>query len=193
MLADSVGAALCAWTAGLGRREALIEVYRRIRDIPYAIVPELVDPTGYVRILEVGKGSCSPKHFLLCNMFQRLGVEVLYAVFPFEWGASGVLYPDRIKRLAAGAGQGYHLACRVAVEGRLALVDATLDPPLRKLGLPVNPDWDGRSDTLLPMVPGSPELLYHPSEAALMPVPILDEASAAFYRELNAWLETARL
>jgi hypothetical protein len=71
------------------------------------------------------------------------------------------------------------------------LVDATLDPPLKKLGLPVNEDWDGFSDTILPMTPCGEEELYHPFEALLMQ-PQYDEAALAFYRKLNAYFQSVR-
>jgi hypothetical protein len=70
-------------------------------------------------------------------------------------------------------------------------VDATLDPVLKKLGLPVNMEWDGTSSTLLPIEPCGEEQLYHPSEAYLMR-PRLDDESIAFYNELNTWLDKVR-
>lgn len=71
------------------------------------------------------------------------------------------------------------------------MVDVTLDLALKKLGLPVNENWDGKSHTLLPMRPCGEEQLYHPSEAhSLQAQP--DEKSLAFYWELNLWLEEVR-
>lgn len=179
------------WTRGRGTEEARINIYQRIRDIPYAVVPELIDPERYVQILMLNKGSCTPKHFLLCDMYQRLGMLVLYVIYPFRWDEVEIDYPPSLRKLAKAVPTSYHLACRVDIEGKLVLVDATLDQALERLGLPVNKEWDGRSDTLLPVKPSGEELLYHPSEASRMQVP-LDEKSLAFYRELNLWLEEVR-
>ena len=46
-----------------------------------------------------------------------------------------------------------HLACRVYLEDRYVLVDATVDPPLGRIGLPFAQSWDGKSDTPLPVLP----------------------------------------
>ncbi|MFC1894194.1 hypothetical protein ACFLYR_09335, partial [Chloroflexota bacterium] len=123
------------WTHGKNPAQARLSIYQKVRDIPYAVIPELNDTEKYIEIFKYGKGSCMPKHFLLCNMFQRLGMMVLYAVFPFRWDDVRIDYPANLRN--------YHLACRVDINGKLALVDATLDLALEELGLPVNIAWDG--------------------------------------------------
>jgi len=179
------------WTAGRNDLQARISIYERIRDIPYAGIPELVDPLRYVEILRVGKGSCSPKHLLLCDMYERLGVQVLYVVYPFRWDEVEVDYPPRLRKLAGNLETSYHLACMVELDGQLRLVDATLDPPLKRLGLPVNEKWDGVNDTLLAITPRGEGEIYHPSEASLLTAP-RDDNSLAFYAELNFWLDAVR-
>lgn len=179
------------WTQGKDAAGARVSIYERIRDIPYAVIPELNDAERYAKILRLGKGSCTPKHFLLCNMYQRLGMMVLYIVYPFRWDEVEIEYPPRLNRLAQAMSTSYHLACKVDIGGELVLVDATLDPVLKRLGLPVNTQWDGTSNTVLPINPCGEEQLYHPSEAHLMQ-PRLDEESLAFYDELNSWLEEVR-
>lgn len=181
------------WTKDKNAIDARIAIYNRIRDIPYAIVPELSDTERYAEILKLQKGSCMPKHFLLGDMYQRLGLLVLYAVYPFRWDQTGINYPPQLRTMAEELPASYHLACRVDINEELVLVDATLDSPLKKLGLPVNTNWDGVSDTLLPMVPCGEEQLFHPSEANFRQTRNYDEKSLSFYRELNQWLEKARL
>jgi hypothetical protein len=181
------------WTEGKNPVQARVSIYEKVRDIPYAVVPELNDTERYFEILTYGKGSCTPKHFLLGHMYERLGLLILYAVFPFRWDSTEVDYPSRLKRLAKKLPPAYHLACRVDIDGELILVDATLDPVLGKLKLPVNKSWDGMSNTLLPIIPAGEEQLYHPSEAHLMQKLDLDENSMKFYDELNRWLEEVRL
>ena len=179
------------WTMGRDGLGGRVAVFEKIRDMPYAVVPELNDAHRYVEILTLGKGSCTPKHFLLCSMYQRLGLSVLYAVYPFRWAEVELPYPPRLRRLAEALPMSYHLACRVEIEGRLVLVDATLDPALEQMGLPVNKDWDGLSDTQLPMHPSGEEELYHHSEAASLRAQP-DEARVTFYNALNQWLEDLR-
>jgi len=179
------------WTKEDKPIDAVVNIYHRIREIPYAIIPELNDAQRYVEILKLNKGSCTPKHFLLCNMYQRLGLFVLYAVYPFRWDQVEIDYPPRLKRLAEEIPTSHHLTCRVDIGGELILVDATVDTALKVLGLPVNKDWDGVGDTLLPIVPCDEEQLYYPSEAELMQARY-DDKSLRFYSELNQWLDNIR-
>ncbi len=182
------------WVRGKDAVAARISVFEGIREIPYAVVPELIDAERYTEILRLGRGSCSPKHFLLCDMFRRLGLTTLFVVYPFRWGERAELVadlPDRLLELARQMPLSHHLACRVEIGGRLVLVDATLDSALNKAEMPVNRDWDGFNDTELPMTPLGPEEIFHPSEAYLMQ-PRTDATSLAFYEELNARLEEAR-
>jgi hypothetical protein len=179
------------WVRGKSEVEARVTIFERIRDIPYAVIPELNDSERYPNILRVRKGSCLPKHLLLCNMYQRLGLTVLYAVYPFRWDEMEIDYPPKLRRLAKAMPPSHHLACKVDIDGRLVLVDATLDPPLERLGLSVNKKWDGKSDTLLPIKSGDGEEIYHPSEAyGLRSQP--DEKALIFYNEMNLLLDKIR-
>ena len=151
-----------------------------------------LNPKQYAKMLELNRGSCTPKHFLLCNMFQRLGLGVLYAVYQYRWDEFEELYPPELRKLAREMTTGSHLACKVDIDGKLILVDATLDPALAVVGLPVNIGWDGISDTLLPVKPIGEEQLYYPSEAYLIQVQP-DERTMAFYNGLNAWMDSLRV
>lgn len=190
-MADMIEEKFIQWTRGQEDLPARISIYSGVRDIPYAVVPELNSAEKYVEILKYGKGSCIPKHFLLCNMYQRLRMLVLYAIYPFRWDEAGIDFPPRLKKLAQAIPMSYHLACRVDIEGDLVLVDATLDPALEKLGLPVNKEWDGVSNTLLPIIPCGEEELYYPSEIFFEQTQY-DDNLMTFYSELNRWLDEVR-
>lgn len=182
------------WTHGKDAVAARISIFEHIREIPYAVVPDLIDSERYTDILTLWRGSCTPKHFLLCEMFRRLGLMTLFVVVPFRWGERAELiagFPEYLLDLANRMPLSHHLACRVEIDGGFVLVDATLDSPLAKVELPVNLDWDGFSDTELPMTPLGPEEVFHPLEAYRMK-PRTDAHSLAFYDELNARLEDAR-
>ena len=180
------------WVKGKEARRARIEIYERIRDIPYAVIPDLNDPEHYVNILEINRGSCTPKHFLLANMYQRIGLRILFAVYPYRWDEFAELYPPNLIELARDMPISFHLACKVEIGGRLILVDATLDPALASVGLPVNRDWDGVSNTLLPVNPCGQEQIYHPSEAYLMQAQQTDKKVIKFYDGLNSWMDKLR-
>lgn len=192
MTTDLVQHKLHQWTHGRNAQDARVNIFYKIRDMPYAVIPELNDPRRYTDIIKLNRGSCTPKHFLLCHMYQKLGLEVLYVIYPFRWDEFKAIYPPELQKLAEAMPIGFHLACKVVIEDKLVLVDATLDPPLQKIELPVNMEWDGFSDTLLAVSPCGTEELYHPSEATYMVSRDVNKKSQAFYHALNAWLEQVR-
>lgn len=148
------------WTEGLDTRQSMIAIFSRIRDIPYALVPRSGhgDPDSLAEtMLQQGRGSCAPKHYLLAVMYRRLNLNVVYATFPFRWSEQEIRYPPVLRDEAAGLPLAYHLACRVQIGCRWALVDTTWDPPLAPAGFPVNLHWDGIADTRCAVrPPGAP-------------------------------------
>ena len=191
---NSVDEKFKEWTKGKDPLQARINIFCQIRDIPYTIVPEIMDYRGYRNILKTGKGSCSPKHFLLSEMFRRLDLPVFYAVYPHRWDEiAGIMgeYSVRLKDMALALPVSRHLACKVEINDKLVLVDATLDLPLQKAGFQVNANWDGKSDTTLPVTPCGEEEYYSESEARLMHT-VLDDRFRAFYPELNLFLDQMR-
>lgn len=180
------------WTSGKDTVEARIAIYNAIREIPYGVIPNLVDPHTYIDILRYNRGSCTPKHFLLCEMYEQLGLNVLYSVYPFRWDSFDVEYPPGLKKMAEGLPTSHHLACKVEIAGNLVLVDATVDSTLARLSMKINKPWDGFSDTELPIAEIEEEEIYYPTEASLMQASFDDE-SLAFFRELNGWIEAFRL
>lgn len=179
------------WTLDKTPLEARIAIFEKIRDIPYAVIPELVSYNKFTDILRINKGSCTPKHFLLCEMYHRLGLSVFFVVYPFRWDFVALEYPPYLEKLAKSVPMNHHLACRVDIDNCLTLVDATVDMGLERLGIPINKSWNGINNTLLPLEPLGEEELYDSSEAALMENSFTDE-SKIFYQELNVWLESVR-
>lgn len=188
------------WTSGLKPKEARIAVFEHIRDIPYAIVPALRDPAnGPAGILEMGRGSCQPKHWLLAILFKHLGIEVKYATYPFKWGDQGIKFPPDIEKMAGKLPSAYHLACKAYIDGRWILVDATYDLPLAKYGFAVNISWDGTSDTKNAVKPIIEVLHKTPEERVRYETDkksLYSEQDKALYAEfidkLNAWLGEIR-
>jgi hypothetical protein len=136
------------WTQGLDIREGMISVFEHIRDIPYSLAVPMTNPkTSHEEMLQAGKGYFGPKHYLLAEMYQRLGLDVVFATFPFIWNDPDLRYPPDLRHMAFGLPVTHHLACRVRIDDRWVLVDATWDCPLKGEGFPVNENWDGRADT----------------------------------------------
>lgn len=143
-----VNTAFAEWTDGLDTRESMISIFSHIRDIPYFLMAPASDhATSAEQLLITGKGSCGPKHYLLVEMFRKLNLSVVFATIAFSWNDPDLLYPPRLREMAARLPIAHHLACRVQVGCRWILVDATWDRPLSKAGFPVNDHWDGYSET----------------------------------------------
>jgi len=180
------------WTCGKRPVEARISVFERIRDIPYGLIPEINNGDNYNRILAFNKGSCTPKHLLLADMFARLGITVLLAVYPFRWNDVRIDFPPDLQPIIDILPDDHHMACKAEIEGRLVLVDATVDPALEKIGLPVNKFWDGFSDTQPVVDPSGEITLYHPLEAQYINSVMIDRAHLDFYARVNSWLDEVR-
>jgi hypothetical protein len=143
-----VNACFHDWTSGPDPRQSRISIFEHIRDIPYSLSVRMTDPkTAPEEILSAGKGYCGPKHYLLAAMYRKLGLDVVFATFPFLWNDPDLRYPPDLRTFAAAVPIAYHLACRVRINGRWVLVDATWDPALEKGGFPINKHWDGLSET----------------------------------------------
>lgn len=179
------------WTRGRSDVESRIGIFENIRDIPYAVIPEVNSVQSYWRMLTVGKGSCTPKHFVLRDMYEKMGLPVLYVVYPFRWIDLEVDYPAHLRKLAEVMPISHHLACKVEIAGRLVLVDATVDRALKKLGLPVNENWNGYDEMTLPVTPVGEEQLFHPAEVGDYRASY-DKDSLEFFDKMNAWLERIR-
>ncbi len=188
------------WTDGLGAVDSRISIFEHIRDIPYAIIAELRDPyTGPCRMLELNKGSCVPKHFLLAKAFKMLNIPIKYVSYLFKWDDPLIQYPPELRSLVKKMPLSAHLACKARIDGKLVLVDATWDLPLMKFSYPVNKSWDGFSDTRNAVTPISEvihEILDDRIEYSSKLRSAYTKEEAAVYAEfsgkLNAWLDSAR-
>lgn len=177
-----------------------IKIFEYVRNIPYAIIPELIDPgKGPPGIIMRNKGSCSPKHFLLKFMFEKLNIPVKFASYPFSWNEFKVAYPDNLKHIIEELPLDYHLACMAHINGSWIMVDATWDPPLLKKGFPVNESWDGKSNTLN-AVNANEEIIHDTAEQRITYVKSKEKNFSKTQRELyksfissfNKWLEEIR-
>jgi len=121
------------WTKSLSDKSARISIYQHIRDIPYAIVPELRDPKdGPSGLIRMNKGSCVPKHFLMALMLGELGLSVKYVTYLFDWDDPAIKFPPALKKVAKNMPITAHLATKVNIDGRWTLVDATYHLPIKK-------------------------------------------------------------
>ena len=188
------------WTKNLSPKESRITIFEHIRDISLGLIPELIDPeNGPAGILTYNKGSCSPKHFLLGLLYQKLRIPIKYATYPFKWNDPDIAYPIELRKLADTMPLEYHVACKAYINKKWILLDATWDPPLKKAGFPINENWDGFSNTLNAVKPLD-EIIHENVQERIEYVRAktahYTEKEHAlknrFYNEFNKWLEKVR-
>lgn len=188
------------WTNGLTSEESRIEIFNRVRDIPYFVDLEMLGlEKGPEKMLKCNGGSCTPKHYLLGMMYERIGIPVKYCTYSFWWHKQDVDYTEDVLKAAKKLPATYHLACEAMIEGSWVLVDATWDPPLRAANFPVNERWDGKSDTLLAITPEEKNICTTLKErdedykARISPYTSGDKLQLSrFSKKLNKWLEEVR-
>ena len=191
---------LSEWTRSLTPEESRVAIFEKVRDIPYFVDPEMLSlEKGPEKMLECNGGSCSPKHFLLGMMYDRIGLSVRYCTYSFWWCDQEADYSEKVLSLAKKIPVTYHLVCEVLIGERWVLVDATWDPALEVAGFPINKEWDGISDTTLAVIPeekyGCMNLEerqkdYNKKVSAYTSGDKLN--LARFSKKLNKWLEEVR-
>lgn len=192
-MVDLISQKLEEWVEIEDPIEARISIFERIRDIPYAVIPETLDSEkGLEVMLRLNRGSCQPKHLLLGEMLERLGISMFYVVYQFRWDELEIDYPKHLKELSRKMPISHHLACRARIDDELVLVDATCDLPLERIGIPVSKAWDGLGSLALPIHPLGEEEIYHSSERTLIAPRSFSGIETEFYMSLNKWLEEVR-
>jgi hypothetical protein len=153
---DPIGAAIAEWTRGLDPTAARVACFERVRDLPFRY-PSSRDPRA---VLEATAGSCSGKHYLLGEIYRRLGVPVRHMICSHRFNDSPLPFPDHMQDLLdKNEVLDWHDYLQINVDGNWIDVDATWPQALRDFGLPVTDDWDGKSAMSLTVVPDEHEEL----------------------------------
>jgi hypothetical protein len=175
------------WSEGLTPLESRVAIFSHIRDIPYAIIPEWQGSDLVRMMITQNKGWCGPKHHLLLWMFNKLLIPTRFASIPFRWQDQPVQYPGYLKEYFSTLSGSTHLLCRVYLNGEWKNLDATWDPPLRRVGFPINDPWDGISSTI-------PAVIQHCGQEKKEKISTLEqwENWREFIKHLNLWLDEIR-
>lgn len=186
------------WTANIHPETRKIKIFEAIRDIPYYVTWSTDPEKGPVDLIIRNKGNCLPKHFLLGTMYQKLGIPIKYATYPFKWSDQDVNFPEKLKKLVDKLPVRYHIALKAYINDTWVSIDATWDLPLKKVGFPVNEKWDGVHHTLNAVTPLG-EVIHETSKERIEYVEshaqYTEEQSKMIERfsvELNTWLQEVR-
>jgi transglutaminase-like putative cysteine protease len=150
MTEDPIRRAFEQWTQGCDPVRARIELFERVRDIPYGY-PASRDP---VDVLKESRGSCSGKHYLLGALYRLLGLPVRHMLCTHRFNESPIAFPAQMQEmLRKNEILDLHDYLQVEIDGAWVDVDATWQHELREYGFPVNEDWDGKRAMLLSVSP----------------------------------------
>lgn len=121
----------------------IISIFEYVRDIPYGDIGSR-NPDD---ILEKNMGTCSGKHALLKKLYSEAGIKCKDYIAMHKFIDLPIEYPKNLKEILSKNNIiDPHNFIKINVNNRWVTVDATWDMPLKKLGFPVNINWDGKSD-----------------------------------------------
>lgn len=115
---------------------SLVALFERVRDLPYDTAAAY-DAAG---LRATGRGNCVAKAALLVEELGALEVPCRTVSWEYELPRLVSVQERLCFRTDI------HTAVQARIGGRWALVDATHDPPLGALGLPIG-HWGGRGET----------------------------------------------
>lgn len=181
------------WTDNLPLDKKIIVLFEKVRDIPYGSIGSRNPKDVY----ENNKGTCSGKHELLKGLYEELGIKVKDFVVEHSFNDLKVKFPDEIKEiLKRNEILDVHNILKIFNNGKWAIVDATWDKPLKKLGFIVNDSWDVKSDMEICVVSRQIKEVENPikfKEQKLEELPAsIKENRKLFLKRLTEWLDNLR-
>jgi transglutaminase-like putative cysteine protease len=186
-----VGGCCC----GAGWNEAVtdaqvVEVFERVRDIPFGFAPH----TDAATLLRRGSGTCAPKHALLAQEYARLGVPTRFVYVTYRLDEMPGELPPELRPLVHDGVVRGHAALQIFRSSGWLDVDATFDRPLKAAGFVVTEGWDGRSPMPLVVVPLSRMETDEPPERmeAVLGIRHRTALPRDVVARINAWLENVR-
>lgn len=190
MTEDIIQAAFEKWTEGLDPLAARIALFTHVRDLPFQY-PASRDAA---EVLRSAGGSCSGKHYLLGELFRRLGLRVRHMMCTHRFNESPLPFPEHMQALLRkNEIVDVHDYVQILVDGEWLDIDCTWERGLREFGFPVNDEWDGRSSMLLSVAPeehhevnGEPSRVKDEILARLSPRQ--RAVRKQFLHELGAWV-----
>jgi transglutaminase-like putative cysteine protease len=178
-----------SWTETVTDAE-VVDVFERVRDIPFSFAPH----TDAMTLLRHGSGTCAPKHALLAQEYERLGVPTRFVYVTYRLDDMPGEFPPELQPLVHDGIVRGHAALQIYRSGGWLDVDATFDRPLKAHGFVVTEGWDGRSSMPLVVVPLSRvETAEPPARVeAVLGIQHRTTLPRDLLARVNAWLDGVR-
>lgn len=174
--------------------ESVITLFNMVRDIPYGAIGSR-DPLA---VFKHKKGTCSGKHELLKGLYKTLGLEVKDFIIMHAFNNLTVDYPSNIQCILSETTiVDPHNFLKIKRNNQWLIIDVTWDIGLKKVGFPVNENWNG-FESMKISVAESGEFFEteKPLQLKKQLIAELPEnvqiSRKLFLKEVTSWLEKVR-
>ncbi|MFK5958430.1 MAG: hypothetical protein QM495_06090 [Lutibacter sp.] len=131
------------WTNNQSFDEKIITLFKKVRDIPYGTIGS----RNPLDVYHQNMGTCSGKHALLKALYVELGLEVKDFIVMHNFNKLPIKYPKNIQKIILeNRIIDPHNFIKIKRGNQWFTVDVTWDKGLKKLGFPMNENWDGKSN-----------------------------------------------
>ena len=131
------------WTKSDSFTQQVIDIFEKVRDIPYG---SIASRQG-IDVYNNNQGTCSGKHQLLKALYLEMGIPVKDFIILHNFNNLPAAFPVNIQQIfKEQTVTDPHNFIKIKINDKWIAVDATWDIGLKKLGFPINENWNGTSD-----------------------------------------------
>lgn len=182
------------WTHNQPLDQKIVTIFKQVRDIPYGTIGS----RNPLDVYHKNMGTCSGKHALLKALYTALGIEVKDFIVLHNFNNLPIKYPNYLKtQLTTTTILDPHNFIKIKVHNKWLLVDVTWDKPLKKLGFPINENWDGKSN--LNILVSTEQEFYETDNAIYLKQKLLKNLTITaqkereiFLKKFSEWLSCER-
>jgi len=182
------------WTKNQSFEAKIITLFEKVRDIPYGNIGS----RNPIDVYHKNKGTCSGKHALLKALYKEIGVEVKDYIIMHKFNNLPIEFPQNLKNiLNKSTIIDPHNFLKIKINNQWFTVDVTWDKSLKKLGFPINENWDGKSNLNILVALGGE--IYETKNPILFKKELLKKQTKQqlkdrklFIQELTIWLDYYR-
>ncbi len=182
------------WTKNQSLEAKIITLFEKVRDIPYGDIGS----RNPLDVYKQNRGTCSGKHELLKALYKELGIPVKDFIIMHRFKELPILFPINIQKILNTTDIiDPHNFIKIEIDGKWITVDVTWDKNLKKLGFPINENWDGKTNLNISVVPeGKIYEAENPIELKQKLISkqakIAQKERKLFLKAVTEWLDKAR-
>jgi len=172
------------WTNSQSFNEKIITLFEKVRDIPYGAICS----RNPLEVYHQNMGTCSGKHALLKALYKEIGLEVKDFIVMHTFNKLPIEYPENLNEILSKTTiVDPHNFIKIKRNNQWFTVDVTWDKKLKKLGFPINENWDGSSNLSISVALGGEIFETHDSVA--LKIELLQKLSNTAQKEREIFLQ----